>query len=343
MRLSAFTLLALSCYATSVRAHSGGASIAVLRAPDRVGIISDQSFELGWEDADRRFETSTVTFDFFYTRTPPPTAPPGVLPYAIEGRFIAVGVDELDPTNRLLWDTSRVPAGSYVLWSIAHEEPPDLPVTMVSLSRGVVTIAHPGDPIHPAVLVALEEESVSRDGFLIPYEAFDPAGTASVSISVSRNFDGSGAVVVGRSLPASSRGSFFWSAEGFAPGRYSVRARISDARGLAFENYGRFYLRLDPNAPPRQDAGAGDLAVQYDADPPSPDVPRGPDAAGSGAEARPEAGLPAGPDADTASPQVELGCGCRGAHPCAQGRPGLTALLGLMLLLGWRARALPRA
>lgn len=309
----------------------------MLGAPEGVGIVRDQSFELTWTDADRRFETSTVTFDFLYTRTPPPPAPPGVLPFAIEGRLIAVGIDEVDLVNRLTWNTAQVPAGSYVLWSIAYEEPPDLPVTMVSLSRGVVTIAHPGDPVYPAVLVGLEAELSSSDGFGIPYEAFDPVGTASVTFSVSRNFDGSGAVVVGRGLPASPRGTFYWSAEGFAPGRYSVRARISDARGLAFANYGRFYLRVDPSAPPTPDAGPRDAG-----DPDAADVALA-DADGADAELGPPDATPAtGPDAGAASPPdagppAEETSGCRCQREPSPG-PRVWLLLAVVWAVSRRSR-----
>ena len=267
MRLYALLVLfPLGTLGTSARAHSGGASIATLTTPAGVGVVTDESFELRWTDADRRFETSTVTFDFFYTRVMPPTAPPGVLPFGIEGRLIAVAVDEIDPLNRLVWNTASIPAGSYVLWSVASEEPPDLPLTMVSFSRGVVTVAHPGDPVHPAVLVGIEQEFSASDQFLIPYEAFDPTGTASVTLSVSPRFDGSEAVVLAAGVPASSRGEYRWAVEAWAPGRYAVRAKISDARGLSFHAYARFYLRVDPGAPPTPDAGSLDLSATPDAE-----------------------------------------------------------------------------
>jgi len=235
-------------------AHEGGASVAWPTVPAGVGVVIDEGIELAWTDADRRFGTSTVTFDLRYSASWPPTAPAGLLPFRIDGRPIAVAVDELDPANRAHWDTRRVPAGSYMIWTLATEEPPDLPVRMVGIARGVVTVAHRGDPIHPAVIVGFDEPIRARGWVELPYEAFDPAGTASVSLEASRRFDGGERVLVARGLPALARGTHRWELAGVPPGAWAVRARISDARGLSFVAWSRFFLHVEPSI----DAGAAD-------------------------------------------------------------------------------------
>jgi len=251
-------------------AHNGASSSAALTSPASAGEIADQSYTIAWTDANVRFGASVVTFDFRYTSAMPPTQEPGTIPPGITGGYVAVAIDELDPMNRLVWDTRLVPAGTYFVWAIPTEDPPDVPITRVTFSRGVVTVAHPGDPIHPAIVLPEPSQPFVRvfGRYPIAYEAFDSTGTASVAIAVSPRRDGTGFVPIAMGLPASAHGEVMWDLTGVAPGTWTLRAQISDARGLRFTAYARHFVEVV--AVPASDAGMveeADAAPREDAAP----------------------------------------------------------------------------
>ncbi|WP_373048679.1 hypothetical protein [Vulgatibacter sp.] len=235
------TALVLAPAAAS--AHVGGVpTIAWFTAPETVGELADESFTFGWLDYDDAAETENTTIDFFFTAQMPPTYRMGGMPQGLDGTAIAKGVVELDPANEMVWDTSEVPTGSYFLFSLAH----DPPFEMVAFSRGVVTVAHPGDPVPPAVLVAQPDgdSDVARGSYVIEWEAFDPDGTGTIRLEATTAIDGSERILVAEGLPAAD-GSYTWETTGLAKGDWMVKATLEDGRGLSHEAWGRFFVRVD--------------------------------------------------------------------------------------------------
>lgn len=224
-------------------AHLAGVpTTAWFTAPDEVGIAADGSFEFAWTDYDDQATTGSTTIDFYYSAEMPPTFRMGAQPRGLTGTPILKGVAELDLANKAVWDTSEVPAGTWFLWSIAH----DPPFEMVAFSRGSVTVAHPGDPIHPAILLATPsaEGDVADASYEIQFQASDPDGTGRVTLEVTSSPDGSNRTVIAEDLDPAA-GSFTWDTSALEEGDWMVRASITDGRGFSHTAWGRFFVRID--------------------------------------------------------------------------------------------------
>ncbi len=293
--------------------------------PEIVGEVVDRSYVVSWRDTDRASITSTVTFDVHFTASMPPTWPLGVVPMGLTGDFIAVAVPEADRTNEIVWDTSRVPSGSYFIWTLGNEDPPDTnpPLTIVAFSRGVVTVAHPGDPVHPSVILPQPDGpfTTADAAFEIEYEAFDPDGTGRVKLEATQSRNGTGLILVADGLPAMAQGKYVWDTKNVPSADWTLKATITDARGLSFTAWSRFFLLIDHPTPLAPDAGADSGPVGPAADAGTP-----PAAADGGVSRAEDGGLV------TAEPSS---CGCTSA---AGGGPGFLMVL-VVLILGLPALA----
>jgi hypothetical protein len=256
-------------------AHAGGLAQAVLSNPRGVGDeVADDSFTFLWMDSDRPVPTGTTTIDFFYTSENPPTFTAGEIPPTLTGTAIVRGLWEREATNQYTWDTSSVATGHYWIYSFVDDPPGEVgSVEVLTFSPGVVTIAHPGDPVPPAVIVTKPDSPFRwADAFFeIGYSAYDPDGTGRVRIEATRELDGSNLTVIADDLPAVPDGTFFWETYALAEDDWLVRVTITDGRGLSFSAWSRYFVLVTHVARPTADAGVVDAAVP-DAGVASPDA-----------------------------------------------------------------------
>lgn len=239
--------------------------MAIVTCATSVGEMVDGHFLVSWNDGDQGVPTGTATVDLFYTNVIPPTFVPGDVPAELEGMPIVLGVREVDRANTYVWDTSGVPTGSYWIWSRVNE-PPTIPPkrTIISFSKGVVTVAHPGDPVPPAVHFLPPASPFlwpESDRIEIDYEGFDPDGASRVTLEAGPS--ASALTVLAEGLPASHRHRFTWATLDWPEGQYVVRATITDGSGRSFSAYDQFF-RIVNNPEPDTEAG-GCTAVPSDA------------------------------------------------------------------------------
>lgn len=243
-------------------AHGGQPTVAWVNDPVGVGNVVDESFTFTWADFDRSIPTGTATVDFYYVTARPPTFAAGTIPEPLDGTPIVTGIFEKDLANSHTWDTRNVPAGSYLIWSRVNEPPSEVySPLIISYSPGVLTVAHPGDPVHPAVMVTTPDTPFrfADQSFEVRYAAFDPDGTGRVKLEAGTSLDGTGFTTLAEDLPASADGAFTWDTSGLAEADWTIRATITDGRGYTFTHYGRYFL-LVTHLGPRPDASVPDAA-----------------------------------------------------------------------------------
>lgn len=273
--VAAMMTLALTLAGAAWAHPLGGPAVAWPTTPQTVGIVVDRSYRFEWTDTNFLTPTGTISIDWFYTPVMPPTFQLGVTPDDLEGTVVVLGVDEQDRTDAYTWDTSTVAPGSYWLWSRMNDLPGETSLRINAFSRGVVTVAHPGDVIHPAIAMTSPRspfEVAESSEYLVTYEAFDPDGTGRVTLEAMRQRDGSDAIEIASDLPAASSATVTWRLTDLPEGDWILRATLRDARGLTAVAYGRFVLSVylawmaDAGARPSAaaDGGQEDIGT-YDA------------------------------------------------------------------------------
>ena len=265
---SATVLAALLALGSSreASAHGGQPTVAWVNDPIGVGNVVDQSFTFTWLDFDKPVATGTATVDFYYIATRPPTFSAGTIPDPLDGTPIVTGILEKDLANAHTWDTSAVPAGSYLIWSRVNEPPSEVfSPLIISYSPGVLTVAHPGDPVHPAVMITTPDTPFrfADPEFEVRYAAFDPDGTGKVKLEAGTTLDGTNFITLAEDLPAVADGAYHWDTSQLAEADWTLRATITDERGLSFTHYGRYFL-LVTHLGPRPDASVVDASPQND-------------------------------------------------------------------------------
>ena len=263
---SAVALIAIP--ATAI-AHAGEPAVAYLLEPVGVGNVVDETTVFTWIDADVPIPTGTATVDLFYTSRRPRTFAAGVIPDDLVGEPIVQGLRERDPNNRYEWDVSNVPSGSYHIWSRVNEPPSeDMSIQIIHFAPGIVTVAHPGDPVYPAVLATSPPNAFdfADASYEITYSAFDPDGTARVKIEAAQmtlSGEAGPYEVLVEGLPAVEDGRWTWSTGDVEEGDWLFRLTIEDDRGLSFTTFSEFFLLITHpfsrfDAGVSTDAGAGD-------------------------------------------------------------------------------------
>lgn len=294
-------------------AHGGQPAVAWVNDPVGVGVVVDETFTFTWVDFDASIPTGTATIDFHYSARRPPAFLRGDIHPQLEGDPIVQGIWEKDQDNTYTWDTSQVPAGSYYIWSIVTEPPEEIQSPqIVSFSPGVLTVAHPGDPLHPSVLLTTPESdfTFADTEHVVRWLTFDPDGSGRVRLEAGTSSMGEDLTVIAQDLEASV-GEFAWNTTDFPDGDYQVRATITDARGLSFSTFSQFILQIS-HAPSSTDAGITDRGVVS-----TPD---------------------AGPVVDSGAPATPEPSSCRCAASPAGGRPFCAGLIAFGLLSWARGR-----
>ena len=267
---SSFAVLLTSAYlCASARAHDGGdKSIAQPLNPSVAGEVVDAEYTLAWVDSEETHFFIPATIDWFYTATLPPAPAPDQWSEDLSGELIAEGVAQEDPTNALVWDTRDVPAGSYWTWSVTY----DPPFAEIAASRGVVTVAHDGDPIPPSVVITQPSSpnDVANIRYTIAFAAHDPDGTASVRLEATTSTGGEDLRLVADDLVLGVKGvgTYEWDTRGLEEGLWMIKATIVDARGMRFSAYAQDHLTIEHRLP----VGAGSEPIGEAA---LPDAPTG--------------------------------------------------------------------
>jgi MYXO-CTERM domain-containing protein len=250
------------------QAHPLGQAVAWPLIPYDVGIVVDREYRFEWNDSNYITPTGTISIDWFYTRNIPPTFQLGATPPELEGTPIVLGVDEQDRTDAFTWDTSSVAPGSYWIWSRVNDLPGEVTLRINAFSRGVVTVAHPGDPVYPAIILATPPSPfviVETGSYDVAYEAFDPDGTGRVMLEAMRTRTGTDAFVIAQDLPAARSATITWDVRALPEGNWILRATLVDARGLRAQAYARFLVTIEH--PTTADAGRPDARATPDAGP----------------------------------------------------------------------------
>jgi hypothetical protein len=256
-------------------AHGSDPAVAYINEPTGVGNVVDAEFFFTWVDADRSIPTGTATVDFYYTNQQPPTFLNGERHPELTGEPIVQGIWEKEMPNEHTWDLTNVPSGSYLLWSEVIEPPEEnMAIKIIEFSPGILTVAHAGDPVYPAVYMITPTSpfQFSDDYIDVRYAAFDPDGTARVKIEASMDPNFADPILVADDLAANAEGSFGWDTSELAEADWILKATITDARGLSHYHYGRYFL-LVTHAVVRPDAGltdAGDGERDGGTGPPPP-------------------------------------------------------------------------
>ncbi|MCA9550556.1 MAG: hypothetical protein KC933_11010 [Myxococcales bacterium] len=309
MVLAAAVLVVAS--APDARAHGSNPAVAWMKGPEGVGTVVDTDFTFGWADADIPIPTGTATVDFYYTARRPPAFENGDTHPLLEGEVIVQGILEKDHTNTFTWDTTAVPAGSYFLWSRVVEPPEEfMSPQIISFSPGILTVAHPGDPVYPALLITTPDTPFryADEEFLLKWSAFDPDGSGRVTIEVGTSSMGLDYQTLVEDVPAVD-GEYLWDTSGLAEGDWFIRGSLVDGRGLGFTTYAQYLLLI------AHDIGAPDAGVEADGGP-----------------------------RDAGQPAVDAGVkvkapkeGCRCAEPSA-GAPLAGLLAGILVATGRKRR-----
>lgn len=240
---------ALSFSPAEAFAHQGTA-VARLQEPKGVGTVVDDSFTIVWIDADAPVETGTATIELHYTSVRPPPFDLGEPQPMPGGELIAADIPEEDLDNTYVWDTSNVPPGSYWLWSIVNEPEEENSVGLIAVSPGVVTVAHAGDEVSPAVILKMNFGFDEADeSYTVRYEAFDPDGTGRVRLEGRHSADEQ-FLEIARDLPAVEEGRFEWDTSGIESGPWVLKATITDARSMSFESLAPYKVRIVHATPP---------------------------------------------------------------------------------------------
>lgn len=314
-RWTAFSLAALlglvvSGASSPAAAHGSNPAVAWMKSPEGVGTVVDEAFTFGWADADTPIPTGTATVDFYYSARRPPAFARGDLHPLLEGAPVVRGILEKDHTNTFTWDTSAIPSGSYFLWSMVVEPPEEfMAPQIISFSPGVLTVAHPGEPVHPALIITTPatEFSFADEAFTIGWSAFDPDGTGRVRIEVGTSSLGIDYQTLVADAPA-AQGELLWDTAQAPDGDWYIRGTITDGRGLSFTTYANYLLLV------AHDVGAPDAGVLLDA-----------------GTARPDGGV--GPDAGVKLKAPKEGCRCGGG-----GEHGAGWLAALAVITTWAGR-----
>jgi hypothetical protein len=318
-------------------AHVGGIQTeADFQAPTSVGDVVDQAALVSWRDDNL---DPTGRFEFYYQ---PHNVPIGASPTSgdLVGTLIpcqGLGCDPdvpeavriLDPTDSFTWDTSSVPAGTYVIYAITHD-PPLGPV--FSVSPGAFTVRHPGDPLHPAAQFTdpgVTSQVVSRDVAL----RFAAAGEGPMTARVSwraRNgppiYQELAADVPMRADPGKPGrfdGCVVWDLSALPNDWYYVAVEVTDAAGRTHLAYARSAVTA------YRDAQTPDAGVAASCEDPAPRPDAGP--------VKADAGVVPATDGDG-------GCTCRASGRSGGApRPGRLALfIGLAALAALASGALGR-
>ena len=264
MGIGAIALICLS-YAYTSRAHLGAPSLAPILAPLEVGTVVDSTYTVRWRDYDLPISTGTATVDLFYTATNPPPNYRGQPPVGLVGEPIKLGILEKDTSNVFEWNTSTITPGSYWIWSRVNEPmgEENSGLQFIEFSPGILTIAHPGDPVHPAVFISRPGTpvAIAQDSYDVEFLAFDPDNSAEVVIEAAPT-DTEDFYEIYRDTVTSTRVNFTWDTSMQANGDWKIRATITDQRGLSFVSYSRFFVTISklfrPDAGEIIDSGASD-------------------------------------------------------------------------------------
>lgn len=250
-------------------AHGSNPAVAWLNEPIGVGNVVDRNYTFTWVDADVPIPTGTATIDFHFTRRRPPAFANGEIHPQLFGEIVVTGIIEKQLDNTYSWDTSQVPAGSYFIWSKVIE-PPEEPMApqIISFSPGVLTVAHPGDEVHPALILTTPNTpfGFAKKSYTLRWHAFDPDSTGRVKLEAGTSSLGADFALLADDLAASQE-AFEWDTSDLEETDWYIRATISDARGLTFTTYAR-HLLLVTRRQSTPDAGYPADAEQVSNPPP---------------------------------------------------------------------------
>ncbi|MEQ8280287.1 MAG: Ser-Thr-rich GPI-anchored membrane family protein [Deltaproteobacteria bacterium] len=261
-------------------AHGGAEAAAFILDPVTHDVVVDDAYTFTWTDFDTDGEGGVAFQDFYFTTERPPPWPIWSGPAFLEGAPIAADIRLADTTNQLTWDTSTVAAGAYWLWSIARD--PDIlnDATTIRFSPFPVSVAHAGDEVAPSVVLTSPADAfdIADDTYAITWSAFDPDGSATVTLEAGTSTDGSALDVITTEVAAAD-GSYAWDTSALPEGDYLLRIRLEDARGMTFTAYAPNLLLVAHRTIPRDggvatpDAGFADAGATTPA--PTPEEPDG--------------------------------------------------------------------
>jgi hypothetical protein len=308
--------------AVSTFAHLGRPSEAIIATPEANCQTADQSFAIHWMDFDKPIPTGTATVDLFYIQEDGPTFNRGDKPdwFVGESTPIVRGILERDLTDAWTWKTSTIAPGIYWIWSYVNNPPTEFgTISYVDFSPYPIAIQHTGDPTLPSITLTTPDSPYrfTDDHYSVKYESCDPTGTGKVRLEWTETEDRTGFELLVDDLPASAMGTYEWDTLCLPEGSLTLKATITDARGMSNTSYAKYYLLVTHLLPP--DGGCG---VSLDGG-----------TVGSDAQIIVDDAGPSGRDGSIADGGTAKGkgCACTSASDSTSGLRGLV-LLGLLAL-----------
>jgi hypothetical protein len=122
----------------------------------------------------------------------------------------------------------------------------------------VITVVHGDDPVPPSVVITKPDTPFrfADQSYDVEYDAHDPDGTGTVKLEAALHGSSEPMIVLAEELPALDKGTFTWNVKDLPRGDYMLRATITDARGMSFSSYGRYFLLVE-HFETGTDGGAG--------------------------------------------------------------------------------------
>jgi len=309
--------------------HIGGLPArARYENPIDLGQVADQTYAVIWTDGD---QDPTGMFNFgFQPLDGPPNAGPELRWYVTPQITNAQQVAVLDTANTFVWDTSQVPAGTYIIYEITEDPGID---SVVSVSPGPVTIQHTGDPLWPAVIT--DEPDGLSDIVNTNYAArFRATGVGALTANIYYGVplpnglpdpDAQPVLIqsgfpLEETSPGFYKGCYLWDVSTMPEGFYWMLIEVVDEGARTHANYSKGMVIVS-HAPGAPDAGASGTCAELTV----------PDAAPYNVDA--------GRDGPIRIPPDEPPCLCRVGAPRPQGARGWLGIgVAVALLVELRRR-----
>lgn len=281
-RRTSWALAALVLFVTSHAEAHGGAEVATnFLDPATHDVVVDDRVTITWTDFDTNGDSGPAYQFFFFTKDQPPPWPIWAQPTFLEGEAIVGDIPLVDPTNAITWNTSTVAAGAYWVWSMVEDADIVNPASTIRFTPFPVSVAHPGDPVHPSIVITGPTNAfeIADREYVIEWSAFDPDGTGRVTLSAGTSTDGADLDVLATDLSAAD-GRYTWDTSALPEGDYLIRAELEDARGFDFTAFAPNLLLVAHAPVIARDAGVPTDAGTRDAGPtltatPTPETPEG--------------------------------------------------------------------
>jgi MYXO-CTERM domain-containing protein len=228
----------VSIPASRAVAHGGVPALAVLEAGSKCARAEDVML-IRWTEPEvpsvfgesivEIYTTTTSTRPLYFRERPRTT-------WVLRHR-----VSDADPSNSFAWPTSGEAAGHYFFWSHIVEPAQENADYVAHQAGFVVSVRDEG----PTVMLDRPASfSASFGSYRVTYIACSTSTTARVRLDGAREEAPDTYFVLADDLPAVEDGTFDWNTRALTPGRWILRATITDGCGRGFTSHARGFVEV---------------------------------------------------------------------------------------------------